>query len=102
MTRLPANSPSLLMSTPPDAIRTRIREIFLSDWDPSDASRSEYAANLYDRYIDPVWPLIQQGNEDAIVEYLRACELESMCTIGLGTARLRPPARKLLALRACE
>jgi hypothetical protein len=90
------------MLAPPDSIRSRIREIFLSDWDPSDAARSEYAANLYDRYIDPLWPLIQRGDEAAIVEYLRSCELESMCSVGLGSARLRPAVRKLLALRGCE
>ena len=46
-----------------DAIRASIREILLSDWDPADASRSEYAHGLYDRFIDPLWPLIDQGDE---------------------------------------
>jgi hypothetical protein len=82
-----------------DCIRARIREILLSDWDPSDASRSEYAHGTYDRYIDPLWPLIEQGDEEAIAAYLQKCELESMCSVGLGTRRLRPAARKLLAIR---
>jgi hypothetical protein len=87
------------MNPPSHEIRSKIREVLLSDWDPSNASRSEYAHGLYDRYIDPLWPLIQQGDETAIAEYLHNCELESMCTVGLGISRLRPAARKLLALR---
>ena len=88
------------MTTPPPAVRDRIREILLSDWDPSNASRSEASRGEYDSYIDPLWSLIETGaDEDAIVAFLRDRERESMCFPGLDTRRLLRPARKLLALR---
>ena len=43
------------MNPPTDAIRSSIRDILLSDWDPSDALRFEHAHGLYDRYIDTLW-----------------------------------------------
>ena len=88
------------MIAAPQPIRDRIREILLSDWDPTNASRSEAARGEYDGYIDPLWALIESGaEEDAIVAFLRDRERESMCFPGLDTRRLLRPARKLLALR---
>ena len=65
-----------------DAIRTRVRQVLLADW-----------------YIEPLLRLARGGaGEDAVVEFLHERERESMCFPSLGTARLRPVARKLLAL----
>jgi len=83
-----------------DNIRSRIRQILLNDWDPSNAARNEPAHGEYDGYIDPLLDLIQSGaGEEAVVEYLHERERESMCFPSLDTRRLRPVARKLLALR---
>jgi hypothetical protein len=84
-----------------DAVRSQIREILLSDWDPSNASRSEWSRGEYDGYVDPLYDLIRSGaTEDAVVEFLHERERESMCFPGLDTRRLRPVARKLLKLRS--
>jgi hypothetical protein len=83
-----------------DQIRSRIREILLTDWDPTNASRSEMAKAEYDRYIEPIYELIQSNaGEDAIVDFLYDREREIMCFPGLGKTRLRRPARRLLAMR---
>jgi hypothetical protein len=83
-----------------DPIRSRIREVLLTDWDPTNASRSEMAKAAYDRYIEPIYDLIQSNaGEDAIVDFLYDREREIMCFPGLGKTRLRRPARRLLALR---
>src|SRR4051812_3984994 len=84
-----------------DPIRSRVRAVLLNDWDPANAARSEAAHGEYDGYIDPILQLIRSGaDEDALIEYLHERERESMCFPGLDTRRLRPVARKLLALRA--
>ena len=88
------------MHPAPQPIRDRIREILLTEWDPTNASRSEAARGEYDSYINPLWSLIESGaDEEAVVAYLRDRERESMCFPGLDTRRLLRPARKLLALR---
>ena len=88
------------MTHDPHETRARIREILLNDWDPSNAARFEWSRGEYDGYIAPLSDLIQGGaTEDEIVEFLHERERESMCFPSLGTARLRPVARKLLALR---
>ena len=91
------------MAAAPEPIRDRIREILMTDWDPTNASRSEAARGEYDSYIDPLWSLIASGaDEQAIVAFLRDRERESMCFPGLDTRRLLRPARRLLRLRHPE
>jgi hypothetical protein len=86
--------------TTPEPLRTQIRTILLDDWDPTSASRNASSHGEYDGYIDPLWRLIEGGaDEEAVVRFLKEREQESMCFPGLGTARLRRPAQKLLALR---
>jgi hypothetical protein len=83
-----------------DAVRSRVRDILLNDWDPNDAARFEWSRGEYDGYVEPLHALIQGGaDEDAIVAYLHERERESMCFPSLGTQRLRPVARKLLQTR---
>lgn len=82
-----------------DAARSRIREILLNDWDPSNARRSPAAAGEYDSYVNPLYDLISSGaDEQAIIDFLIAREHEIMCFPGLDQRRLQPVARKLLAL----
>ena len=82
-----------------DDLRARIRQILLDDWDPSSAARFEHARGEYDSYIDPLRTMIAQGaGEDDVVRYLHERERESMCFPGLDTRRLRPVARKLIAV----
>src|SRR6059058_3742767 len=89
------------MEPAPDAVRDRIREVLLNDWDPHNAARTEAARGTYDTYIDPIYQLLLAGaDENAVVEYLHGREQESMCFPSLGTARLRRVARKLLAVGA--
>ena len=82
-----------------DTIRARVRLILLADWDPHNAAPNPAAHGTYDTYIDPLLRLARRGGgEDAVVDFLHERERESMCFPSLGTARLRPVARKLLAL----
>ena len=81
-------------------IHDQIRQILLNDWDPHNAARLPEASGTYDTYIEPLCSLIRSGgDEDTVVAWLHEREKESMCFPSLGTARLRPVARKLLALR---
>ena len=88
------------MNPAPTTVRDRIREVLLADWDPSNASRFEAARGEYDSYIDPLWALISGGAEiDAVVDYLRQRELESMCFPSIGKSHLKRVAEKLMAIR---
>ena len=87
------------MSGADDKLRSRVRDVLLNDWDPHDAARNPAAGGAYDAYVEPIYALLQSGaGEDAVVEFLHERERESMCFPSLGTQRLRPVARKLLAL----
>src|SRR4051794_562136 len=75
------------------AMRAEIRQILLTDWDPSNAARFDAASHEYDGYIEPLCEMIQRGaSEQEIVDYLHERELESMCFPSLGTQRLVPVA----------
>lgn len=77
--------------------RDRVRTILLEDWDPTNASRSEYAKGEYDAYISPLLDLIRTGaSEERVVDFLYDREREIMCFPGLGKERLRRVARKLI------
>ncbi len=81
-------------------LHDEIRQILLSDWDPSNAARFEAARGEYDSYLAPLAELIRAGaGGDSIISYLHERELESMCFPPLGTRHLRRVAAKLLALR---
>ena len=83
-----------------DIPRDAIRTILLRYWDPTNASRNEASRHEYDGYIDPLWQLIRAGaGEEDVIAFLREREAESMCFPASGTARLKLPAQKLLALR---
>ncbi len=88
------------MSTDPE-LRDRIREILLSDWDPDNVARNEWARASYDPFIDPLIELIRNGADaEAIADWLLEREKEFMCFPGLGTGRLMSAARKLATLRS--
>jgi hypothetical protein len=88
------------MSSALEEMRAAIRQILLIDWDPNNASRFEAAHREYDSYLAPLMDLIRSGaGEDDVVDFLFAREREIMCFPGLDKRRLRPVARKLLALR---
>lgn len=89
--------------TAPSPLQDRIRNILLEDWDPTNASRSEYARTEYDTFLPPLIALLDSHpDETAVIDYLYDREREIMCFPGLGKERLRRPARKLLALTAPE
>ena len=80
-------------------LRSRIREILINDWDPSDASRSEAARQTYDAYISPLADLIRSGaDEAALIAFLKERESEIMCFPALGESHLKRIASKLRAL----
>jgi len=82
-----------------ELFRSRVREILLTDWDPTNASRNEAAAGAYDIYISPLCDLIRsEAPEEAIVDFLFEREHEIMCFPGLGKQRLRRVAQRLLSL----
>jgi hypothetical protein len=81
-------------------LQDRIREILLSDWDPSNASRFESARHEYDAYLPALADLIRSGaNEDQIIAFLKERESEIMCFPALGSSHLKRIAEKLAALR---
>ena len=82
-----------------EQLRLRVRQVLLDDWDPSNAARSEHSRGEYDAYIGPLCAMIRAGaGDDEVVNFLHERERESMCFPGLDTRRLRPVARKLIAL----
>jgi hypothetical protein len=84
-----------------DAIRSRVRDVLLTDWDPHNAARLESAHSTYDGYIPPLLHLLNSGaGEEAVMEFLHEREKESMCFPSLGKQRLRRVAQKLIALRS--
>jgi hypothetical protein len=88
------------MSTAPESMRQRIREILLADWDPSNAARFESARGEYDSYIEPLYELIsKKASPEEVIDYLRQRELESMCFPSIGKSHLKRVAERLLALR---
>ena len=89
------------MADDSNLLRSRVRNLLLRDWDPHDAARSEAAAGTYDGYIQPLLDLLHAGaDEDTVVAYLHEREQEAMCFPSRDTRRLRPVARKLLAIVA--
>jgi hypothetical protein len=82
-----------------DSVKSTIRQILLTYWDPHDAARNPAAHGTYDHYIDPLIKLIQSGDEQEIIHFLQQREAETMCFPALGTRRLMPVAKKLGALR---
>jgi hypothetical protein len=76
-------------------IRDEVRQILLADWDDSRG-----LPDRHDLHLDALIAIIRNSaDESPIVEFLHERERESMCFPSLGTARLKPVARKLLALR---
>jgi hypothetical protein len=87
------------MAAEDEAVRSRIREILLNDWDPQNVVRNPAAHGAYAGYIDPLLNLLRSGaDEEQVVEFLHDKEQDMMCFPSLDTRRLRPVARKLLAL----
>ena len=82
-------------------VTDQIREILLTDWDPTNAFCNESAHGGYDREIEPLLAMIESGvSEDDIVNHLHDREHEILCFPGLGRQRLYRIAKKLLSLRA--
>jgi len=80
-----------------ERFRERVRQVLLTDWDPSNAARFEAARGEYDSYIDPLIALMESGaGEQTIMDYLHQRELECMCFPPLGKSHLRRVAHKLL------
>jgi hypothetical protein len=84
-----------------DPFRSRIRDVLLADWDPSNAARFESARGEYDSFVDPIAVMLERGaDEDALVAYLHDVEQHVMCFPSLDTRRLQSVARKLLKIRS--
>ncbi len=82
-----------------DPLRSQIRAILLSDWDPHNAAPVESAHATYDAYIDPLLDLLKSGaNEQAVMDWLHQREQETMCFPSMGRERLRWTARKLIRI----
>lgn len=83
-----------------DDLNDRIRKVLLDDWDPHSAANVEAARGSYDSYLAPLRDLLTVGaDEEALIDWLKQREEETMCFPALGTRRLRKVAQKLLALR---
>ena len=87
------------MPDDPTSLRSRIREILINDWDPTNAARSEAAHRTYDAYISPLADLIRSGaDEGTLIAFLKERESEIMCFPAIGTSHLHRIARKLRTL----
>ena len=87
------------MTDDANSLPSRIREVLLNDWDPSNASRFEAASHEYDRYLAPLADLIRsQAGEEKLVAFLKEREREIMCFPALGSSHLKRIAKKLAAL----
>ena len=79
---------------------SQIRQILIDHWDPHNVAQRPEAHGTYDVFIPRLVELIQsKAGEEAIIDYLKEREAETMCFPGLGRERLRIAARKLAALR---
>jgi hypothetical protein len=80
-------------------LREQVRQILINGWDPADCARQEAAHDVYNGYISPLAELIQSGgDEEAIIDFLKEREAETMCFPALGTRHLRFVAKKLRSL----
>jgi hypothetical protein len=81
-------------------LRDRIRKILLEDWDPANAARFEAAQHEYDGYLAPLADLIRsEADEEALIDFLKEREAETMCFPAAGRSHLKRVAHKLIALR---
>ncbi len=91
------------MAAAESAIREQIRRILIHDWDPHNAERAEAAHHTYDGYISPLVDLIRSGaDEEAVIDFLKEREAETMCFPALGRRHLARVAKKLIALRGVD
>ena len=61
---------------------------------------TEAAHHTYDGYLSPLADLIRSGaNEEAVIDFLKEREAETMCFPALGRRHLTRVAKKLIALR---
>jgi hypothetical protein len=82
------------------SLQDNIRKILIDHWDPHNVAQRPEAHGTYDVFIPRLIELIQSGaGEEAIVDYLKEREAETMCFPGLGRERLRIAAKKLAGLR---
>jgi hypothetical protein len=78
-------------------IRSEIRRVLLTVWDPIGVKDAPNAQDEYDSYVFPVFELVTQAKSDeAIVKYLLEIVNDSM---GLGSAKESDMLPTLRALR---
>ena len=88
------------MPTTSPELNDRIRAVLLDHWDPHSVAHVEAARGSYDAYVPALRAMLDAGaNEEALVDWLKDREEETMCFPALGTRRLRKVAQKLLAMR---
>ena len=78
-----------------------IRQVLLTDWDPSNIGPSQGSPSAYDADLEPLHQLIESGaTQEAVVDYLHDREQSIMCFPSLGKRHLQRVAEKLLNLRS--
>jgi len=79
-------------------IQDAIRQILYRDWDPIGVCGAG-PQDEYDNYIGAVYRILNGSrSEDALVDFLRKTESESMGLDSAPLEHLRPVAQKLLKL----
>ena len=75
--------------------RNAIRQILMSEWDPTGVNDTPEAADEYDGYIRPLLDLLNAGaSSDEVAEYLQTVEIERMgLTDALGNPLLPAQVR---------
>jgi hypothetical protein len=88
------------MTEPAHSLRDRIRDVLLTNWDPSNAARFEAARGEYDGYLSPLADMIRSGaDEQQLIAFLKERESEIMCFPAAGSSHLKLVASKLIRLR---
>ena len=76
-------------------VRSKIRAIFMAEWDPIGFNDVPEASDEYDSYIGGVYELLEQGaSEESVRAYLRQIEIDQMEMVNASGEPLLPDATR--------
>jgi hypothetical protein len=77
------------------SVRSKIRAIFMAEWDPIGVNDLPEAADEYDSYIGGVYELLERGaSEESVRAYLRHIEIDQMEMVNASGEPLLPDATR--------
>ena len=76
-------------------VRSKIRDILMTEWDPIGVNDVPEAADEYDSYIGGIYGLLEQGaSEESIRAHLRKIEIDQMEMVNASSEPLLPDANR--------